>query len=52
MLHWKMPNEPHPQLDEQKQENLLKETIDRVRVDVDEMQSNAAVAVTGAVKCC
>jgi hypothetical protein len=37
----------HAQLDEQKQENLLlKETIDRMRFDMDEMRSSA-VAVTG-----
>ena len=33
----------HAQLDEQKQENLmLKETIDRMRFDMDEMRNNAA----------
>jgi hypothetical protein len=38
----------HAQLDEQKQENLLlKETIDRMRFDMDEMRSSA-VAVTGS----
>lgn len=37
----------HVQLDEQKQENLLlKETIDRMRFDMDEMR-NSAVAATG-----
>jgi hypothetical protein len=38
----------HAQLDEQKQENLmLKETIDRMRFDMDEMRSNAASTATG-----
>ncbi|KAF7312716.1 hypothetical protein MIND_00286400 [Mycena indigotica] len=38
----------HIQLDEQKQENmLLKETIDRMRFDLDEMRSNNASAVAG-----
>ena len=36
------------QLDEQKQENLmLKETIDRMRFDMDELRSNIASAVVG-----
>lgn len=38
----------HAQLDEQKQENLmLKETIDRMRFDMDEMRNNAASTATG-----
>jgi len=38
----------HAQLDEQKQENLmLKETIDRMRFDMDEMRNNAASTPTG-----
>lgn len=38
----------HAQLDEQKQENLmLKETIDRMRFDMDEMRNNAASSATG-----
>jgi len=38
----------HAQLDEQKQENLmLKETIDRMRYDMDEMRNNAASAAMG-----
>ncbi|CAK5269566.1 unnamed protein product [Mycena citricolor] len=37
-------NQAHVQLDEQKQENmLLKETIDRMRYDLDEMRSNSAI---------
>ncbi|KAF8072232.1 hypothetical protein FPV67DRAFT_1560862 [Lyophyllum atratum] len=37
------------QLDEQKQENLLlKETIDRMRFDMDEMRNNAAAATGGS----
>ncbi|KAG6845246.1 hypothetical protein H0H87_011981 [Tephrocybe sp. NHM501043] len=39
----------HVQLDEQKQENmLLKETIDRMRFDMDEMRNNAVVATSGS----
>lgn len=39
----------HTQLDEQKQENLLlKETIDRMRFDLDEMRSSAAAVTTGS----
>ncbi|KAG6917717.1 hypothetical protein DXG01_001368 [Tephrocybe rancida] len=39
----------HAQLDEQKQENmLLKETIDRMRFDMDEMRNNAVVATGGS----
>ncbi|KAG6826379.1 hypothetical protein H0H92_016071 [Tricholoma furcatifolium] len=39
----------HVQLDEQKQENLLlKETIDRMRFDMDEMRNNAVVAHGGS----
>jgi hypothetical protein len=39
----------HAQLDEQKQENLLlKETIDRMRFDMDEMRSNAVAATGGS----
>ncbi|KAF7972429.1 hypothetical protein HWV62_17996 [Athelia sp. TMB] len=39
----------HTQLDEQKQENLmLKETIDRMRFDMDEMRNNAASASSAA----
>lgn len=39
----------HAQLDEQKQENmLLKETIDRMRFDMDEMRSNAIAATGGS----
>ena len=38
----------HAQLDEQKQENLLlKETIDRMRFDMDEMRNSATSAATG-----
>ena len=38
----------HAQLDEQKQENLmLKETIDRMRFDMDEMRNNAASTAVG-----
>ncbi|KAJ7067401.1 hypothetical protein C8F01DRAFT_1208443 [Mycena amicta] len=38
----------HMQLDEQKQENMmLKETIDRMRFDLDEMRSNNASTLTG-----
>jgi hypothetical protein len=38
----------HAQLDEQKQENLmLKETIDRMRFDMDEMRNNAPSTATG-----
>lgn len=38
----------HAQLDEQKQENLLlKETIDRMRFDMDEMRNNAVTTVMG-----
>ncbi|KAK6996519.1 hypothetical protein R3P38DRAFT_3329523 [Favolaschia claudopus] len=38
----------HAQLDEQKQENmLLKETIDRMRFDLDEMRNNSAGSVVG-----
>jgi hypothetical protein len=38
----------HAQLDEQKQENLmLKETIDRMRFDMDEMRNNAPSAAMG-----
>ena len=38
----------HAQLDEQKQENLLlKETIDRMRFDMDEMRNSAVTSVTG-----
>ncbi|KAJ7157627.1 hypothetical protein C8R43DRAFT_1065003 [Mycena crocata] len=38
----------HAQLDEQKQENmLLKETIDRMRFDLDEMRNNSASAAAG-----
>ncbi|KAF7289669.1 hypothetical protein HMN09_01329500 [Mycena chlorophos] len=38
----------HVQLDEQKQENLLlKETIDRMRFDLDEMRSNNASVLAG-----
>ncbi|KAJ7472688.1 hypothetical protein FB451DRAFT_1089576 [Mycena latifolia] len=38
----------HAQLDEQKQENmLLKETIDRMRFDLDEMRSSSAAAGAG-----
>ncbi|KAF7337039.1 hypothetical protein MVEN_02140900 [Mycena venus] len=38
----------HAQLDEQKQENmLLKETIDRMRFDLDEMRNNSAAGVVG-----
>ncbi|KAG5644171.1 hypothetical protein DXG03_009012 [Asterophora parasitica] len=39
----------HAQLDEQKQENLLlKETIDRMRFDLDEMRNNAVVTTGGS----
>ncbi|KAG6840390.1 hypothetical protein C0991_007020 [Blastosporella zonata] len=39
----------HAQLDEQKQENLLlKETIDRMRFDIDEMRNNAVVGTNGS----
>jgi hypothetical protein len=39
----------HAQLDEQKQENLmLKETIDRMRFDMDEMRSAATNAAAGS----
>jgi len=39
----------HAQLDEQKQENLLlKETIDRMRFDMDEMRSSAAPVTGGS----
>ncbi|KAF5374495.1 hypothetical protein D9615_009115 [Tricholomella constricta] len=39
----------HAQLDEQKQENLLlKETIDRMRFDMDEMRNNAVAATGGS----
>lgn len=39
----------HAQLDEQKQENLmLKETIDRMRFDLDEMRSAATHAAAGS----
>lgn len=39
----------HAQLDEQKQENLmLKETIDRMRFDLDEMRSAATQAAAGS----
>ncbi|KAJ6544957.1 hypothetical protein DFH09DRAFT_1249157 [Mycena vulgaris] len=39
----------HAQLDEQKQENmLLKETIDRMRFDLDEMRSNNSGAAAGS----
>ncbi|KAJ7441951.1 hypothetical protein B0H11DRAFT_1823594 [Mycena galericulata] len=38
----------HAQLDEQKQENmLLKETIDRMRFDLDEMRNNSSAAAAG-----
>ena len=38
----------HAQLDEQKQENLiLKETIDRMRFDMDEMRNSAASTAIG-----
>ncbi|TFK36663.1 hypothetical protein BDQ12DRAFT_706206 [Crucibulum laeve] len=38
----------HAQLDEQKQENLLlKETIDRMRFDMDEMRSAATIVAAG-----
>ena len=41
--------EAHTELDEQKQENLLlKETIDRLRFEMDEMRASATVAVPGA----
>ncbi|KAG6806212.1 hypothetical protein H0H93_003341, partial [Arthromyces matolae] len=40
-----MAQEVHAQLDEQKQENLLlKETIDRMRFEMDEMRLSAAAA--------
>lgn len=39
----------HTELDEQKQENLLlKETIDRLRFEMDEMRASASAAVPGA----
>ncbi|KAJ7196768.1 hypothetical protein GGX14DRAFT_504610 [Mycena pura] len=39
----------HAQLDEQKQENmLLKETIDRMRFDLDEMRNNAGAVASGS----
>lgn len=38
----------HAQLDEQKQENmLLKETIDRMRFDLDEMRNNSTAGAAG-----
>ena len=41
--------EAHTELDEQKQENLLlKETIDRLRFEMDEMRASASAAVPGA----
>ncbi|KAL0574426.1 hypothetical protein V5O48_007529 [Marasmius crinis-equi] len=40
--------ETHQQLEEQKQENLmLKETIDRMRYDMDELRNSLASSVTG-----
>ncbi|EIW84424.1 hypothetical protein CONPUDRAFT_120295 [Coniophora puteana RWD-64-598 SS2] len=44
-----MAQQAHAQLDEQKQENLmLKETIDRLRYDMDEMRNNASQAAAAA----
>ena len=43
-----LAQQAHAQLDEQKQENLLlKETIDRMRFDMDEMRNNITAAAGG-----